>query len=406
MQLRESVRLALSTLWSNRLRSFLTVIGNVVAVLSVVMVVSVIRGLDLFVADKILSTGADVFSLTKIGFVTDYETYLKELERPDIKLGDAAYLSTVLSQSDVVVPRIDRQLSVRLGSKSTGSAPIAGVGAGYALVSDIPLASGRHLEEADVSGHDAVAVIGDGIREKLFLEMDPLGQSLRVGNRTYRVVGVVSKRGGGLGPSRDDQIFVPITTLRQQTGARGSVDIYIRARSHEVLEEAKEEASLQLKIRRGHRPWDPPDFDLMTDEQIYKLYESASRGIYGLLIGVVSLSLLIGGIVIMNIMLVAVTERTREIGIRKAIGARRRDIVAQFLVEAVVLAFVGGLLGVGLGVVGSLAVRGLTPLPASVELWSVVIGLVLASSVGLFFGIYPAHRASELAPIEALRAES
>jgi len=406
MELKEAIRLALSTLWSNRLRSFLTVIGNVVAVLSVVVVVAVIRGLDLFVADKIVSTGADVFSLTKIGFVMDYDTYIKALERADLRLDDAEYLANHLTLADAVVPRLDTQLPVRLGRLSNASSPVAGVGAGYPLIADLPLTAGRHLEETDVRVHASVAVIGDGIREKLFPNVDPLGRSLKIGRRTYQVVGVIAKRGGGLGASRDDRVFVPITTLRNEVGSRGSIDIAVRARDHAQLEEAKDEASLLLKIRRGLKPWDKPDFDLVTDEQIYKLYENASRGIYGLLVGVVSLSLLVGGIVIMNIMLVAVTERTREIGVRKAIGARRRDIVAQFLVESVVLASVGGLVGVGLGVIGSLAVRKLTPIPASIELWSIVIGLFLASSVGLFFGIYPAHRASELAPIEALRAEN
>ncbi|MBK8230475.1 MAG: ABC transporter permease [Candidatus Eisenbacteria bacterium] len=405
MKFLEAVRLALSSLWSNRLRSFLTVIGNVVAVLSVVVVVSVIQGLDRFVAKEIKTTGADVFCFTKIGFVMDYEEFMRQLKRPDLRLDQAEQIAPLLRQSEVVVPRLDRELSVRYASRSARSVRIAGVGAGYDRVADLPLAAGRHLGELEIEGREAVAVVGDGIREKLFLNEDPLGRSIRLGRQRYRVIGVIEKRGGTMDESRDDQIFVPISALRRQAGGRGSIDIYVKAAAGASLEEAQEEASLQLKIARGLDPWDEPDFALVTDEQAYQLYESASRGIYGLLVGVVSLSLLIGGIVIMNIMLVAVTERTREIGIRKAIGARRQDIVAQFLVEAVVLAFFGGLLGVGLGVVGALLVAKLTPLPASVQLWSVLVGLLLASSVGLFFGIYPAHRASRLAPIEALRAE-
>jgi putative ABC transport system permease protein len=213
--------------------------------------------------------------------------------------------------------------------------------------------------------------------------------------------------GGTAGGSEDDQVLVPITTLLRQVGPSGrSLDIAVAAIDPDRVHEAQDEATVQLQILRGLKPWQKPDFDTVTNGQLYALYEGTSKGIYGLLLGVVSLSLLVGGIVIMNIMLVSVTERTREIGIRKAVGARRRDIVTQFLVESAMLAAAGGVIGVFGGVTVALIVRAAPPLPAAVHLWSILAGLGLATSVGLFFGIYPAWRASRLLPIAALRHET
>jgi len=188
-------------------------------------------------------------------------------------------------------------------------------------------------------------------------------------------------------------------------GSRDPIEINVRASGAETMQAAQEEATLILKLRRGLNPWQDPDFDIMTSEMLYDFYQNVTKGIYGLTIGIVAISLLVGGIVIMNIMFVSVTERTREIGIRRALGARRRDIVMQFLSESVTLAAMGGLLGVLVGVGGALVLKGVTPLPAAIRLWSVLLGLALASSVGLFFGIHPAVRASRLEPVEALRYE-
>jgi putative ABC transport system permease protein len=407
VEFREAMRLAWATLWNNRLRSFLTVLGNVVAVLSVITVVSVIQGLNRYVAQEFLSTGSHVFTLTKFGIIMNYEDYLNALKRPDLTVEDAEFLEGTLALSSAVVPRLGARQSVKHGRLEAEDAPVGGVGADYPLVGDFPLADGRDLTQADVQGRAAVAVIGSGIRDKIFGAEDPIGKEMRIGGFRYRVVGVLKARGGGGGESRDDQVLVPITTLlRQFRGRSQSVDILVQARDPERMAEAQEEAALQLKIRQGRKPWEKPDFDVMTDEQLYSFYQNATQGIYGLLVGVVSLSLLIGGIVIMNIMLVSVTERTREIGIRKAVGARRRDIVIQFLVESVLLALAGGVIGVLGGIGGALTVRATTPLPAAIQVWSVLVGLLLASSVGLFFGIYPAWRASRLAPISALRYEN
>ncbi len=407
MEFREAIRLALGTLWTNRLRSFLTVLGNVVAVLSVVALVSVIQGLNRYVSTQFLSTGSGTFTITKFGLIMNYDDYLKAAARADITLADAEDLERKLTLAAAVVPVGQGRMAVKRGTVAGDDAPVLGVGAGYPLISRYELSSGRDLGDSDVRERAAVALVGDRIREKLFPNEDPVGKELKLGAHTFTIVGVMAHQGGSIGGSQDDQVVIPVTTLLKLQGSRArTLDIGILARSPGQIEAARDEAEVQLKIRRGLKPWAKPDFDVITDEQLYGIYQNLTKGIYGLLLGVVSLSLLIGGIVIMNIMLVSVTERTREIGIRKAVGARRTDIVAQFLVESVLLALAGGVIGVLGGIGAALAVRALTPLPASVELWSVAVGLVLASSVGLFFGIYPAWRASRLAPIAALRYEN
>jgi putative ABC transport system permease protein len=339
--------------------------------------------------------------------ITSYEESLKALERPDLTLEDARDLERKSTLAAAVVPFTEAQLSVKRGRLEAENAPVRGTGAAYPLVSRMTLAEGRDLTEIDVDQRSEVAVIGDRVKEKLFAGEDPLGKDIRVGGHRVSVIGVLERRGGTSLGSDDDQVLLPITTLMKYQGSRArSIMITVLASDPDRMEAAQDEASVLLKIRQGKKPWEKADFDVMTDEQFYSIYEKATQGIYGLLIGVVSLSLLVGGIVIMNIMLVSVTERTREIGIRKAVGARRRDIVAQFLAESVMLAFAGGMIGVLGGVTAAMLVRALTPLPASIQLWSVLVGLLLASSVGLFFGIYPAWRASRLLPIAALRYET
>jgi putative ABC transport system permease protein len=405
MSFLESLRLALSVLWVNRLRSVLTILGNVVAVGSVVAVVAIINGLNSYVADRILSTGSHVFSLSKFGFATDYEEYLKMLRRRDITLDDADALARQMENAIAVVPTVSRVEKLRAGGEEADGARVVGLGEAYPELRTMEIGTGRHLTREEVQGRASVVVIGDQVREKLFEGLDPIGRDLRVGRHRFRIVGVLQKRGSVLGQSQDNVVLVPVTTYVKLFGSRDPIEINVRASGAETMQAAQEEATLILKLRRGLNPWQDPDFDIMTSEMLYDFYQNVTKGIYGLTIGIVAISLLVGGIVIMNIMFVSVTERTREIGIRRALGARRRDIVMQFLSESVTLAAMGGLLGVLVGVGGALVLKGVTPLPAAIRLWSVLLGLALASSVGLFFGIHPAVRASRLEPVEALRYE-
>jgi putative ABC transport system permease protein len=406
VNLLEALRLALTTLWANRLRSFLTILGNVVAVSSVVAVVAVINGLNSYVSEKILSTGSHVFQISKFGMATDYDSYMKMLRRKDITLDDADALARQMQNAMAVVPIVTRSETLRRGRDEASGATVVGLGEGYPDLRTLDIESGRHLTRQDMTGRASVAVIGAEVKDKLFGGIDPIGQELRVGRHRLLVVGVLKPRGSVLGQSQDNLVLIPVTTFVKTYGKRYPIELNIRATGAETLEAAEEEATFLLKLRRGLDPWDEPDFDVMSSEMLYTLYQNITKGIYGLTIGIVAISLLVGGIVIMNIMFVSVTERTREIGIRRALGAKRRDVVLQFLSESIALAAVGGVFGVLVGAAGALVLRATTPLPASIQVWSIVVGLLLASSVGLFFGIYPAFRASRLAPVEALRHET
>lgn len=402
---RELTALAVATLWANRLRSFLTILGTAVAVLSIVGVVSVLHGLDRFVSAQILTTGTDVFVLSKVGFVLDYEKYLEAMKRRDLRPDDAEFLRERLTLASAVIARQSTRAVVSRRGRGAEGVPLWGVESGYPDVGDFPLEAGRHLAPSDDLGRTQVAVVGAKVAETFFLGEDAIGKELRIGGHRFTVVGQLAARGGRQDDSKDDVVLVPLSTLRKRIVERGSVDLLVRASDPAWMEDAKDEASLHLKIRRGKKPYESPDFDIATDEQIFALYTQTTRLVYAALVGLVSLSLVVGGIVIMNIMLVSVTERTREIGIRKAIGARRDQITAQFLVEAVVLSLLGGLAGVLGGGLLAFLVGRFSPLPASVQPWSVLVGLLLAGIVGLFFGIYPARRAAGLAPIAALRYE-
>jgi putative ABC transport system permease protein len=405
VNLLEALRLALGILWANRLRTFLTILGNVVAVSSVVAVVAIIDGLNRYVSDQVLSTGSQVFTISKFGFESDYDTYLKMLRRKDLTIADADALGRQMQNASAVVPVVSRRETLRVGRSEATGASVVGLGDGYPELRTLDLAEGRHLGREDIRGRAAVAVIGDQVREKLFDPIDPIGREIRVGRHRFLIVGVLKKRGSVLGQSQDNVVCIPVTTYTKLFGTRDMMEINIRAKSAEVMPAAEEEAALLMKIRRGLNPWDEPDFNVYTSEMLYTLYQNLTKGIYGLTIGIVAVSLLVGGIVIMNIMFVSVTERTREIGIRRALGARRQDVVKQFLAESVTLAALGGLIGVALGSIVAIILHAATPLPATIRPWSVLVGLLLASAVGLFFGIYPAARASRLVPVEALRHE-
>ena len=405
MNIFESLRLALAVLMANKLRSFLTILGSVVAVSSVVAVVSVIEGLNRYVSDRILSTGSHVFQISKFGFSTDHDTWMKMLRRKNLTVDDAKALARQLSGVSAVVPVASRGATLRRDGNEARGAAVVGLGNGYPDLGTLDIVSGRHLSRADIQSRTFNAVIGEQVREKLFDPLDPVGREFHVGRHRFIVVGLLKERGTVLGQSQDNIVLIPVTTYQKLFGRRDAIQINVRASSAETMRSAQEEATLILKLRRGLNPWDEADFSVSTSEMLYDLYQNFTKGIYGLTVGIVAVSLLIGGIVIMNIMFVSVTERTHEIGIRRALGARRRDIVWQFLTESIVLAAFGGLFGVVLGIGAAVLFAAVTPRPTAIRVWSIVVGLLLASSVGLFFGIYPARRASRLVPVEALRHE-
>jgi putative ABC transport system permease protein len=402
----DALRTAFGALWANRLRSALTILGTVVGVTAVVAVVSITQGLNRFVARELLSLGSHQFTIDKFGFITDQESYFDALRRRDLRLEDARYLRDQLTSAEVVVPSARQTSDVTWRGREADDVQIVGLGIGYPALGDrMALAAGRHASAAEIMGRERTAVIGWDVAEQLFGAVDPLGQRIRIGRESFWIAGVLAQRGKVLGISQDDFVIIPITTFERIYGRRRSISITIKAAAPELYEACQEEATLLLKLRRGRQPWEDPDFGVQTSETYYNLY-SRTTGIFYLgMIAIVGLSVIVGGIVMMNIMLVAVTERTREIGICKAVGARRRDIMLQYLVESMTLAGTGGILGVLLGAGVAVVVDVASPLPTRIEPWSVAASLTMALTVGLMAGLYPAARAARLLPVLALGYE-
>jgi putative ABC transport system permease protein len=281
---------------------------------------------------------------------------------------------------------------------------VRGRSAGYDIVDDVAIESGRHLTELDDSERRAVLVIGPEVAEELFGAGEPLGRSLRVGRYEFEVVGVTKAKGKMFGQSQDRFVTVPIRTFKKYWQERGSIEINVKSVDQSSLDLAQQEARNILRARRHQRPGQPDRFGITTSETWLQLYRTLTGGIFVVSIGVAAISLFVG-IGIMNIMLVSVTERTKEIGIRKALGARRKDILTQFLVESTTLSLAGGLIGILLGSSLALLVGAVSPLPAALSGKAIVLGIVMSTAVGVFFGSYPAARAARLDPIEALRYE-
>jgi putative ABC transport system permease protein len=405
VNLRESIGIALGALRANKLRSFLTLLGTIIGVTSVITVVSFVEGLNRFVSDKLLAAGANVFQIDKFGLITSQEAYEDAMQRPDVTADDADALRLGMQHAALVVAQDNTQEVVRYRAKAMRNVSIRGRGAGYEVIDDLTIASGRHLNDFDDQRRRLVAVIGPELAEELFPGVDPLGHDIRIGNQSFQVIGVTVAKGKVLGQSQDRFAAIPVRTFSKFLRERGSIDIAIKSVDQASLALAQQEARIILRGRRHLAPGKPDDFAITTSDTFMDLYKNLTGGIFVVTIGVALISLLVGGIVIMNIMLVSVTERTREIGVRKALGAKRRDILTQFLVESTTLSLTGGLIGVILGVGIALLVGAISPLPAAVNLPALGMGIVMSSLVGVFFGSYPAARAARLDPIEALRYE-
>ena len=405
MNLRESIGIALGGVRANKLRSFLTLLGIIIGVASVIAVMSFVEGLNRFVTQRLLNAGANVFVVDKFGFITSQEAFEEALKNPDVTLDDAHALREGMRHASLVVAQSGSSAPLRYRNKLLKAVTVNGRSAGYDLVDDLTIERGRHLSELDDLERRPVAVIGPEAAEELFGPADPIGRTLRVDRYEFQVVGLIKARGKMFGQSQDRFITVPIQTFQKYWQERGSFQLAVKSVDQASLDLAQQEARNILRARRHQRPGQPDRFGITTSETWLQLYRTLTGGIFVVSIGVAAISLFVGGIVIMNIMLVSVTERTREIGIRKALGARRRDILTQFLVESTTLSLSGGLIGIVLGSGLALLVGALSPLPAALSTSAVALGVIMSTGVGVFFGSYPAARASRLDPIEALRYE-
>jgi putative ABC transport system permease protein len=405
MNLRESAGIALAALRANKMRSFLTLLGTIIGVMSVIAVLSFVEGLNRFVSDKLLASGSNVFYVDKFGFITSQEAFDAVRDRPDVTIDDADALRDGVAHASMVIAQTNAQVTARYRNKEVKGVQLRGRSPGYEVVDDLALDQGRQFGEVDDQRRRLVAVIGPELAEELFGNLDPIGREIRLGADTWEVIGVTVAKGKVFGQSQDRFAAVPVRSFIKTRFERGTIDISVKAVDQASMGVAQQEARNVLRARRHLRPGAPDNFGITTSENVMQLYNTLTGGIFVVTIGVAAISLLVGGIVIMNIMLVSVTERTREIGIRKATGARRRDILTQFLVEATTLSLSGGLIGILSGIAIALLAGALTPLPSAVSVPSVIAGILMSLLIGVFFGSYPAWRAARMDPIEALRYE-
>jgi putative ABC transport system permease protein len=408
MHLIESIHIALRSLWANKLRSVLTLLGVVIGIASVIAVVTFVSGINDYVAKKIFNLGADVFIIAKMSPVeTNVDHFLAAEKRKNLDLEDYQAVLDACRHCDYVGAVMRGSGKVKHNEQSISDTTIQGITPSVATIQDTDLTYGRMLNETDLNNHSQVAVVGADIVEHLLGGADPLGQEIRIDGWTYQVIGVGKKKGKTLGQSADNYALIPITVYLKQYGSHNSsIGIWGKAAATGVpLNQGIDEARVALRSHRHDQPGAADSFEIETNASLLGIWSGLSNTFFISTIGIAAISLVVGGIVIMNIMLVSVTERTREIGIRKALGARRDDVLLQFLIESVVLALIGGALGVLSGVLLAEIVTALIGMPSSIKLWAVAAGLTVAASVGVFFGVYPARKAARLDPIVALRFE-
>ena len=403
----EAAAIALQAIWANKLRSFLTVLGNIVAVTSIIAVVSLIQGMNAYVTDKIVSgVGADNFTIQRMPIVRTEADEERVRNNPRLSLPEAAAVRRYSDNIGAVAAQAFSSTRITYGTEAIDGVQIRGVSRDYVYFATFDAERGRLISAVEVDSSRPVTVLGWEVADKLFGPVDPLDKIIKIGPLHHRVVGISEKKGSAFGNSQDNFVIIPLGSFRKIFGSRPfGLQMLVKPKSPDLIKVAMDDATVAMRIERRLRPNEPDNFGMFTSETFLNIYRTATNGVFAVLIGVVGLSLVVGGIVIMNIMLMVVSERTREIGLRKALGARRRDIMYQILTESVTLSTFGGIVGTLLGFVLAQIISKFTPLPAAVQVWSVIIGIGITAAVGLFFGIYPAMRAAKLDPIEALRRE-
>ncbi|HXX23623.1 MAG TPA: ABC transporter permease [Terriglobia bacterium] len=403
---REAFWNALGELRSHKLRSFLTLLGVVIATTTLIVVMSVVNGMNLYIATKIANLGTNTFVLHQFLWAQSYDTYLAALRRnKPVRIEEYEYLRETLTGYEQMsaIAQLNPGPEARYRGHSIDEVTFIGITPSHVDIGREKVLYGRYISEQDNRRSDRVCFIGQDIVDKLFPSVDPLGKELLVGGQSFRIIGLADKVGSAFGVSEDNFVFIPLSTFRDLFMPRLELMVFIKAPDSKHMMELEDETRVLMRARR-HIPYHDDDtFGLNASETLMSAWQRLTGSIFAVTIGVVAVFMVVGGIVIMNIMLATVTERTHEIGIRKSVGARRRDILWQFVIEAAALAFAGGTVGV----LAAYLIARLVALvfTASVPLSAVIIGITLSTAVGLFFGIYPAMRAAALDPIQALRAE-
>jgi putative ABC transport system permease protein len=407
MPLKEAFKLALQSLWANKLRTILTLIGVVMGVAAVIMVITLVNGANRYVATKLSGYGADVFTVTRMASVIfSADDYFRYQKRKILRIEDYQAVRDHCPECSEVGALLAKSTNVVYNGHSSNNTEVRGYTWTMLSLNNIDIAIGRGFTPADEDHGTHDAIVGYDIVDDLLGPLDPIGKEIRVDGIPYTIVGVGERQGKTLGQSQDNWVAVPISTYQQTYGYNDSVDIYARvAGGAQVMERAEDVVRVLMRTRRHDAPGTPDDFEVETNDTFLDIWKQISSLFASVVLGLASIALVVGGVVIMNIMLVSVTERTREIGVRKALGARQRDVLMQFLIESATMATTGGAIGVLCGILVGKLITIVIGFPTSVPVWAVFLGLFLAGAVGIFFGVYPASKAAKLDPVVALRAE-
>ncbi|HLH19381.1 MAG TPA: ABC transporter permease [Bryobacteraceae bacterium] len=404
----EATRIALDSLRKNKLRSFLTLLGIILATTTLIAVTALIHGMDVYIAEKVSNMGADGFRVVRMAWFGPWDPkkfFEMDKRNPQIKADEYDFVKAKATMLRDVGMMAGRRARVSYKGATMEDVNVQGITDNILGINNVQVDTGRGITYEEVRRHAPVVFIGNDVRSKFFENKDPIGKVITVEGVPYEVVGVAKTLGSVFGNSQDNFVMVPIESYFKTYGSHNGLSMVAKAIDNQHLAEAEDEVRVLMRAYRHLRPGQDDNFSIFASETIVSLWQRLTAAIAGMAVGIVSVFMVVGGIVIMNIMLAVVTERTREIGIRKSLGARRRDILNQYLVESAVLAGMGGLIGVGLAWCVSALVRNLFSVPMAMPYSSVAIGVGLSATVGLFFGIYPARRAARLDPIEALRVE-
>jgi len=405
----ETLRLGFASLWAHKLRSFLTLLGLIIGVATLITVITLLEGANVYVQNKVIALGSDSFQITKTPPVaTDLDEYFDALRYADLTMEDITAVKSGCHDCQDVGAEVGTSGHVKYGSRSLTDITIRGVTTNMSEIGNTKIAQGRYILSWEEERAVSVCVLGAAVADKLFPGIDPLDKTVKISQLPYRVVGVAEKIGSILGQEQDNFVIIPISQFFKAYGYYNTLPnltITTRAVSPEQLPVAQDEARLVLRTRRHVTYQEKDNFYITTADTLMVLWDNINSAFFLAFIIIALLASIVGGIVIMNIMLVTVAERTREIGLRKSIGARRRDILEQFVMEALTLCLMGGLIGIGIGFGAAVLVNQYTPFPAVVQPKAILVGLLVSSSIGLIFGIYPAQRAATLDPVDALRRE-
>jgi putative ABC transport system permease protein len=405
---REAISVAAGSLRSSKLRSFLTLLGIILATTTLIAVMSVIHGMDVYVARQVSDMGGDGFRVLRLAMIGQFDPkkYLEMSRRnPKLTRDEYDFIRRQMKLCSALGMEANRMVPVHYEKESIDGIRLRGVTPNIGVISNTQTATGRFFSDSDNRRRLPVAFIGNDIRDKFFPNLDPLGKTLYLQGRPFQVIGTAKAQGSVFGQSRDNFVMIPIETFSKMFGSRTDLDFFAVALSHEQIYQAQDEIRSLLRAYRHLTPKQEDTFSIVASESLTSAWDKLTGAIAATAVAIVSVFMVVGGVVIMNIMLAVVTERTHEIGIRKSVGARRRDIMNQFLVESSMLAASGGVVGVLVAWMVAVLVRSFTPVPMAVPVVAVVLGVTLSAAVGLFFGIYPARRAAMLDPIEALRVE-